>query len=61
MSSSNLDKTGVDNSGMHSLQYAAFVLSAFVIYFGLAFFYDYSFHNFVIKHLSFVIAMDITL
>ena len=34
MSNSNFDKNGVDNSGTHWLQYAAFVVTAFDIYFG---------------------------
>ena len=34
MSNSNFDKNGLDNSGIHWLQYAAFVVTAFSIYFG---------------------------
>jgi len=34
MSNSNFDKHGVDNSGTHWLQYAAFVVTVFAIYFG---------------------------
>ena len=40
MSNSGFDKNGVDKSGTHWLQYAAFVLTAFAIYFGWAFFND---------------------
>ena len=49
MSKLNFDKNGVDSSGFHWLQYAAFVVTAFAIYFGLAFFNDAYFHNFVVK------------
>ena len=49
MSNSNFDKNGVDKSGTHWLQYAAFVVTAFAIYFGWAFFNDASVHHFVIK------------
>ena len=38
MSNSNFDKNGVDKSGTHWLQYAAFVVTAFAIYFCWAFF-----------------------
>ena len=37
MSNSNFDKNGVDKSGTQWLQYAAFVVTAFAIYFGWAF------------------------
>ena len=33
MNNSNLDKNGVDKYGTHWLQYAAFVVTAFAIYF----------------------------
>ena len=46
MSNSNFDKNGVDKSGTHWLQYAAFVVTAFAIYFGWAFFNDANFHQF---------------
>ena len=36
MSNSNFDKNGVDKFGTHWLQYAAFVVTAFAIYFGWA-------------------------
>ena len=53
MSNSNFDKNGVDNSGIHWLQYAAFVVTAFAIYFGWAFFNDANFHHFAIKIFKF--------
>ena len=34
MSNSNFDKNGVDNSGTHWLQYAAFVVTAVAIFLG---------------------------
>ena len=46
MSNSNFDKNGVDKSGTHWLQYAAFVVTAFAIYFGWAFFNDANFLHF---------------
>ena len=49
MSNSNFDKNGVDKSGTHWLQYAAFVLTAFAIYFGWAFFNDDSVHYLGVK------------
>ena len=49
MSNSNFDKNGVDKSGFHWLQYAAFVVSTFVIFFGWAFFNDESFNHFAVK------------
>ena len=61
MGNSNFDKNGVDKFGTHWFQYAAFVLTAFAIYFGWAFFNDASFHRFAEKYSSFGIAMDITL
>ena len=53
MSKSNFDKNGLDKSGTHWLQYTAFVLFAFAIYFGWAFFNDASFHNFFVKIFKF--------
>ena len=53
MSNSNFDKKGVDNSGTHWLQYAAFVVTAFAIYFGWAFFNDAGFHHFALNILKF--------
>ena len=62
MSNSNFDKNGVDKSGMHWLQYAAFLVITFDIYFGGAFFNNANFHHFVEKkYLNFGITMDITL
>ena len=49
MSNTDFDKNGVDSSGIHWLQYAAFITTAFAIYFGWAFFNDANFHNFAIK------------
>ena len=49
MSNSNFDQNGVDKSGTHWLQYAAFVVTAFDIYFGWAFFNAAGFHHFAIK------------
>jgi len=40
MSNSNFDKNGLDNSGTHWLQYAAFVVSGFAIFTTCAFVYD---------------------
>ena len=54
MSNSNFDKNGLDNSGMHWLQYVAFVVTAFGIYFGWAFFIDAGFHHFVVKMFKFL-------
>ena len=54
MNNSNFDKNGVDSSGVHWLQYAAFVVTAFVIYFGWAFFTDANFHNFAVKIFKFL-------
>ena len=51
MSNSNFDKNGLDNSGTHWLQYAAFVVTAFAIYFGWAFFNDASFQQFRCKNI----------
>ena len=61
MSNSNFDKNGVDKSGTHWLQYAAFVVTAFAIYFGWAFFNETSFNHLAVKYLSFGIAMDLIL
>ena len=54
MSNSNFDQNGVDKSGKHWLQYAAFVATAFNIYFGWAFFNDAGFHHFAIKIFKFL-------
>ena len=53
MSNSNFDKNGVDKSGTHWLQYAAFVVTAFAIYFGWAFFNDANFLHFAEKTFKF--------
>ena len=58
MGNSKFDKNGVDKSGTHWLQYTAFVVTAFAIYFGWAFFNDASFHNFTLKIFNFGISMD---
>ena len=50
MSNSNFDKNGVDRSGKHWLQYAAFVVTAFAMYFGWAFFNDDSVHHLGVKY-----------
>ena len=49
MSNSNFDKNGVDKSGTHWLQYAAFLSTSFAIYFGWVFFNDTSFNYFAVK------------
>ena len=54
MSNYNFDKNGVDKSGLHWLQYAAYIVSAFAIYFGWAFFNDTSFHLFALKIFKFL-------
>jgi len=54
MSNSNFDKNGVDKSGKHWLQYAAFVVTAFVIYFSWAFFNDSNFYHFTVKIFKFL-------
>ena len=53
MSNSNFDKNGLDNYGTHWLQYAAFVVTAFAFYFGLAFINDSIFHHFSVKIFKF--------
>ena len=60
MSNLNFDKKGIDNSGTHWLQYAAFVVTAFAIYFGWAFFNDSNFHQFSVKYSSSGIVMGTT-
>ena len=54
MSNSNFDRNGVDKSGAHWHQYAAFVETAFNIYFGWLFFNDAGFHHFAIKIFNFL-------
>ena len=53
MSNSGFEKNEVDKMGTHWLQYAAFSVTAFAIYFGWAFFNDVNFHHFVLKILKF--------
>ena len=53
MRNSGFDKNGVDKSGTHRFQYAAFVVNAFAIYFGWAFFNDVNFHHFAEKIFKF--------
>ena len=60
MSNSNFYKNGVDKSGTHWLQYAAFVVTAFAIYFDWAFLNNANFHQFSIKYPISGIVMDIT-
>tara|TARA_B100000945_G_C20273410_1_gene545089 strand:- start:351 stop:545 length:195 start_codon:yes stop_codon:yes gene_type:complete len=43
------DKNGIDSSGLHWLQYAAFAFAALNIYLTWAFFFNDKFHQFVIK------------
>ena len=54
MSNYNYDKNGVDKFGTHWLQYAAFVVTGFAIYFVWAFFYDSNFHNVIVKIFRFL-------
>ena len=49
----NFDKNSVDKSGTHWLQYTAFVVTAFTIYFGWAFFNNASLHHFAVKIIKF--------
>ena len=53
MSNSNFDKNGLDKSGTHWLQYVAFIVTAFAIYFIWAFFNDKSFHLLAVKIFKF--------
>ena len=53
MSNSRFDKNGVDNSGTHWLQYAAFVVAGYAIYFGWAFLNDDGFNHFAVKIFKF--------
>ena len=53
MSNSNFDKNGLDKSGTHWFQYAAFVVAAFAVYFGWTFFNDASFHHIALKIFKF--------
>tara|TARA_Y100000991_G_scaffold129100_1_gene97337 strand:+ start:1681 stop:1896 length:216 start_codon:yes stop_codon:yes gene_type:complete len=49
LSNSDFDKNGLDRTGTHWLQYAAFGFSAFAIFTTWAFFFDYNFHNFILN------------
>ena len=49
LSNSNFDKNGLDSYGIHWLQYAAFATSGFAIFTTWAFFYDESFHDFLMN------------
>ena len=60
MSNSNFDNKGVDISGIHWFQSAAFVLTAFAIYLGWAFFNNVNFRHFTVKNFKFWNLMDIT-
>ena len=53
MSISNFNKNGVDKFGTHWLKYAAFVATAFAIYFSWAFLNDSNFHYFSVKIFKF--------
>ena len=53
MSNSNFDENGVDSYKMHWLQYAAFVVSTFVIDFDQAFLNDVKLHHFAMKIFKF--------
>ena len=53
MSNLGFDKNGVDKSGLHWLQYAAFILTSLAIYFTWAYFNDINFHHLSIKILKF--------
>ena len=61
MSNSNFDKNGLDNSGTHWLQYAAFVVTSFI--FILAWHFPMMLISTIslLKYSSPGIAMDITL
>ncbi len=54
MSKSDFDNNGVDQSGIHWLQYAALAFSAFAIYTTWAYYNDASFHYFVVKMFKFL-------
>ena len=54
LSNSDFDKNGLDNYGVHWLQYAAFAVSGFAIFTTWAFFYDERFHNFVMNIFRFI-------
>ena len=49
LNNSDFDKNGIDRTGTHWLQYAAFAFSAFGIFTTWSFFFDYDFHNFILN------------
>ena len=49
LSKSDFDKNGLDSRGIHWLQYLAFASASFAIFTTWAFFYDYKFHNFIMR------------
>ncbi len=53
MSNSNFYKNFEENPKKHWLQYAAFVVTAFAIYFAWAFFNDASFYQIILKIFKF--------
>ena len=53
MSNYEFDKNGLNKFGMHWLQYSAYVVTVFAIYFGWAFFHDSGFHHFTLKIFNF--------
>ncbi len=54
MTNKNFDKNGIDYYGTHWLQYVALVFSVIAIYTTWAYFFDYEFHNFIVKVLRFI-------
>ena len=49
LSNTDFDKNGLDNYGIHWLQYAAFAVSCFAVFTTWAFFYDERFHYFILN------------
>jgi len=49
MGNTNFDENGLDKSGTHWLQYAAFAATGFAIFTTWAFFFDERFHNFIMN------------
>ena len=47
MGNSDFDKNGLDRTGTHWLQYAAFAFSSIAIFTTWAFFFDNKFHNYI--------------
>ena len=54
LSNSDFDKNGLDSYGIHWLQYVAFAISCFAILLTWAFFYDETFHNFIMNIIRFI-------